>query len=234
MKEKKFVIYKTTNLITGKIYVGQDSNNNPNYLGSGTKIRESIKQFGKLNFVKEILENCATKEYLNEREVYWIKSLNATDPLIGYNRHRGKRGKDTLGTRLMNDGNKHYYIYSDDVSNKLLLGYVFGPLNHVVEKCRLASSGKNNSCYGKTANSHPRWQVAHTEESKNKIKLKNIGKNVSLKTKQLQSIAKSGSNNPMYGISHKKVSCEYCNISIGINVYARFHGDKCKKRTKIN
>ena len=32
------VIYKITNLINGKIYVGQDMSNNPNYFGSGTMI----------------------------------------------------------------------------------------------------------------------------------------------------------------------------------------------------
>jgi len=29
------IIYKTTNLVNGKVYVGQDSKNNPDYLGSG-------------------------------------------------------------------------------------------------------------------------------------------------------------------------------------------------------
>ena len=35
------IIYKTINLITGKIYIGQDSKNNPNYLGSGKYIKRS-------------------------------------------------------------------------------------------------------------------------------------------------------------------------------------------------
>ena len=48
------IIYKTTNLITGKIYVGQDSKNNPNYLGSGTYFLLSVKKYGKQNFIKKI------------------------------------------------------------------------------------------------------------------------------------------------------------------------------------
>jgi hypothetical protein len=29
------IIYKTTNLVNGKYYVGKDEKNNPEYLGSG-------------------------------------------------------------------------------------------------------------------------------------------------------------------------------------------------------
>ena len=49
------VIYKTTNLINGKIYIGQDSKNNPKYLGSGVIFLKAIKKYGKENFVKETL-----------------------------------------------------------------------------------------------------------------------------------------------------------------------------------
>ena len=37
------IVYKTTNLINGKIYVGKDSNDNPNYLGSGQIIKSAIR-----------------------------------------------------------------------------------------------------------------------------------------------------------------------------------------------
>jgi hypothetical protein len=80
------IIYKTTNLITGKIYVGQDSKNNPNYLGSGKYIWNAIKKYGKENFKKEIICGCNSREELNEKEIYWIKELNSTNLEIGYNK----------------------------------------------------------------------------------------------------------------------------------------------------
>lgn len=36
------IIYKTTNIINGKIYIGQDSNNNPKYIGSGKILKKKL------------------------------------------------------------------------------------------------------------------------------------------------------------------------------------------------
>ena len=85
------IIYKTTNLTTGKIYVGQDSKNNPNYFGSGKYIYLAIKKHGKQNFIKEILCECSCKTELDEKEKYWIKTLNSKYP-NGYNLTVGGAG----------------------------------------------------------------------------------------------------------------------------------------------
>ena len=88
------IIYKTTNLITGKIYVGQDSKNNSKYLGSGKYLWNAIKKHGKENFKKEIICECFSKEELNEKEKFWIKILKCKTP-NGYNITDG--GEGTLG-----------------------------------------------------------------------------------------------------------------------------------------
>lgn len=89
------IVYKTTNLINGKIYIGQDLNNNPNYLGSGLMLNNAIKKYGKENFKKETIEVCNSKEELNEREKFWIKELNSQDRKIGYNIADGGTGGKT-------------------------------------------------------------------------------------------------------------------------------------------
>ncbi len=86
------VIYKTINLINNKIYVGKDIKNNPNYLGSGSLLKKDIKQYGKNNFKKEILENCKNQEELYKKERYWIEKLDSQNPDIGYNILRGGLG----------------------------------------------------------------------------------------------------------------------------------------------
>lgn len=47
------IVYKTTNLINGKIYIGVDSKNQATYLGSGLHISRAIKKYGKKNLLKK-------------------------------------------------------------------------------------------------------------------------------------------------------------------------------------
>lgn len=65
-----FYIYKTTNLINQKFYVGKHCTTKieNDYLGSGLILRRSIRKYGKENFKKEILEFCNDKEHLAQRE----------------------------------------------------------------------------------------------------------------------------------------------------------------------
>jgi len=50
------VIYKTTNTVTGNLYIGKDKHNNPKYLGSGKLLNQSINKHGREVFIKEVLE----------------------------------------------------------------------------------------------------------------------------------------------------------------------------------
>mgnify|MGYP001145122316 CR=1 FL=1 len=91
-------IYKTTNLINGKIYIGQKFTltNYNTYLGSGELLKKAIKKYGKENFKREIIEdNITNKETLNEREIWWINYYDSTNLEIGYNLAKGGRG--TMG-----------------------------------------------------------------------------------------------------------------------------------------
>jgi hypothetical protein len=75
------VVYLTTHIPTGKKYIGKDLNNSKTYFGSGTEIKKIIKQEGKSNFKKEILEYCSTKEELSQKEEYWLNFFKAeTNP----------------------------------------------------------------------------------------------------------------------------------------------------------
>jgi group I intron endonuclease len=87
------IIYKTVNVLNGKFYIGQDSKNNPEYLGSGTLLKRAIEKHGRNNFIKETLEVCSTQEELNEREKYWIKETKAQE--LGYNIAEGGQGGNT-------------------------------------------------------------------------------------------------------------------------------------------
>lgn len=63
-------IYKTTNLLNNKYYLGMHSTNdlNDNYIGSGTHLWHAIRKYGKKNFKIEILEFLSSREELVKRE----------------------------------------------------------------------------------------------------------------------------------------------------------------------
>jgi len=86
-------IYKTTNLVNGKIYIGQTIGDRPNYIGSGRLFLKAVKKYGKENFKREILEYCDNVEQMNEREIIWIAKYDSTNPSIGYNLCGGGGGR---------------------------------------------------------------------------------------------------------------------------------------------
>lgn len=66
-----YIIYKTTNIINNKIYIGihKTENKNDTYLGSGLFLKKAIKKYGKENFTREILF-----EFTNDEEqLAWDK-----------------------------------------------------------------------------------------------------------------------------------------------------------------
>lgn len=84
------IIYKTTCLINGKIYIGQTIRlNNKNYLGSGTSLTLAIKTYGKENFIRETLMECYNQIELDEWEDLLIWEYNSRDRNIGYNIAKG-------------------------------------------------------------------------------------------------------------------------------------------------
>lgn len=82
-------IYKITNKLNNKIYIGQSNNIQRRFSEHQTKgsisripVDVAIQKYGKENFSFEVIEECPLNE-LNEKESYWINYYNSiTD---GYN-----------------------------------------------------------------------------------------------------------------------------------------------------
>lgn len=83
-KAKKYhFIYKTTNLLNGKYYIGMHSTDNLNdgYMGSGRRLRYSINKHGKKNHKVEILEFVLNRKELIKRE----KEIVSSDEILKMN-----------------------------------------------------------------------------------------------------------------------------------------------------
>jgi hypothetical protein len=89
-------IYKITNLINNKIYIGKDTTSDPNYFGSGLIINRAFEKYGIENFIKEVIDETDDYIELSNKEIYWIDQYNSTDRKVGYNISKGGDGGDTL------------------------------------------------------------------------------------------------------------------------------------------
>ena len=105
MKHYKYhYFYRIENLIDGKFYYGIHSTDDleDGYMGSGHRLKEAMKLFGKENFKKEIVKTFETREKASEYE-----ALMVTENLVHDNKcYNIKCGGDygtTSGTILVKD-----------------------------------------------------------------------------------------------------------------------------------
>ena len=173
MNNIKPYIYKITNLINGKIYIGQHiqyTKSIDSYMGSGTLLKKAQKKYGISNFKKEIIEEC-TLENINEREIYWISEFNCITP-NGYNLAKGgKNGLTTKDTTVYTNGKNIRYIKP---GQKIPNGYIKGVPNFFFnQKWRKAVS---DGIKGKNTGKIP-WNkgldITNTKVKENAFKAKN-------------------------------------------------------------
>ena len=202
------IIYKTTNTINGKIYVGKDSNNEPKYLGSGKLLKKAITKYGKCNFTKEILQYCNSVQELNEAEQHWIEVLYARNLDIGYNIALGGDGQ-RYGTTVTKE-TKSKMSFSNTLEgyiarlgedeglkrynkrNELHSATASKRFENPEERNKYSRPGELNGMYGKK----------HSTETIEKMRNKQIGKKSSPETKQKLSDMRKGEKNSNYGNGH--------------------------------
>ena len=127
-KEIYGIIYKITNLIKGKVYIGQTKRNfDERYYGKGTGAEKvynyhmcrknneghsynvhlcnSMEKYGFENFkVEEEIDIAYSKKELDELEIKYIKEYNSSNPKFGYNKTEGgESGKITTFDNYMTD-----------------------------------------------------------------------------------------------------------------------------------
>jgi group I intron endonuclease len=120
----KLVVYKVTNQINGKIYIGQTQDfvvRKRSYKFRAKKpqnlIERALQKYGIENFLFEIIDIAQTFSELDDKEIYWIKFYKSQDKTVGYNIAQG--GKVNRGFKKTPEQNLHN-------SRKLKEGYKSG------------------------------------------------------------------------------------------------------------
>jgi len=129
VSKKTIGIYSITNIINGKIYIGQSieiekrwrrhKNELKNNKHDNIYLQRSVNKYGFDNFQFEIIEECK-KELLNEREIYWISNYNSNSFIKGYNSESGGSLGKTLSDATKKKIGNRYYPKGEDNANSSL------------------------------------------------------------------------------------------------------------------
>lgn len=206
------IIYKTTNLINGKIYIGRDSSDCKTYYGGGKYIRLALKKYGKENFIKCTIDIAEDIRDLILKETFWIKFYDATNKMVGYNiltdGHNG--GWQIVNERYKVTGR----TFSAERNKKLSISKTGVKRKPFSEECK-----RNMSL------AHPK---SITEKHKQNIGLAQKGKTLTEEHRQkiratMAAGRMKGKNHPLFGKKCPSISTakkEY---------WAKWREDKLKK-----
>jgi group I intron endonuclease len=147
-----FCVYKITNLVNGKIYIGKTSDADERWekhlkIARNKEdkayqyLHKSINKYGEDNFKVEVLDNGLTEKIAFEREEFWIRTFDSQNDNIGMNLTAGGEGATGL---------KWTEVSRDKIrgENNHNFGKEITP--EVKAKLSAALSGENNPFYGKT------------------------------------------------------------------------------------
>jgi hypothetical protein len=191
-EEKKYnFVYLTTNLLTGRRYVGDHSTNNmkccktKNYIGSGKLFLQKVKQYGRDKFKREDLEFFSTKQEAYDAQSKYIVLYETHVSQNGYN-------KDWKGGWSPNN------FYSEELKIKRsnsMKGKNKGKQmsNEQKEKLRLFNTGKvvSEETKKKMSVSHVGKLSGYIHNANARLNMSNSHKGKTMSAEQKEKIRKS-------------------------------------------
>lgn len=211
-----YIVYKTTNLVNGKIYIGAHRTKNIGdaYIGSGILFLKALKKYGYENFKKEILY-----VYQSEDEMFAKEAELVTEEFVSldtnYNIELGGRGlvgrsksirkRISASVSVCKQGKKLSESHKKSISASHT-----GKVLSEAHKLKISES-----CKGRTLSSQ------HIERLKD-TRLKGVPRSDSEK----ESMRAAFINTP------DKV-CPHCGKSCKPAPYKRWHGDNCRMKELV-
>lgn len=216
-------IYKTTNLLNDKIYIGKKKGEfTEKYKGSGKYLKNAINKYGIENFIVEIIEYCETLEEQNEKEKYWITYYRNQNVEM-YNISDGGDGGNTFAELADIDRQKRiqklkensYFANLTSEQQKQIhqKGWITRRQNGkdkytIEQKQRMSNSHKGIHMKAETKQKLSKVNKGKhlTDEHKQKIGKSNKGRIRSIQTRLNMSIGRKGKclgkDNHFYGKHH--------------------------------
>lgn len=164
------IIYKVTNLINGKIYIGQtvrtlEERINQHFYDAdkvdGFIFYKAIRKYGRESFNWCIIDSGQSREELNDKEIFWIKFYNS------YIKFQNSNGYNmTIGGESLSGEDNPFYGKSHSLETKEKMSEKAKGRKHTeLTKKKIGKilsqnySGENNHMYGKK----------HKEETRKKM-----------------------------------------------------------------
>lgn len=157
-KRKIHYIYKTTNLLDGKYYIGkhtQTSGKIDNYLGSGTLFYRILNKYGPDIFKKRIISYHSSSKDALAMEASIVTELVVNDPQC-YNLKLGGEGGGVKGVTRTEETKRKI--------SKAKKGYKY-PAHKLMSFSR---PGPKNGNYGKERSEETRRKISESNKGKNK------------------------------------------------------------------
>jgi hypothetical protein len=192
----KYTIYKITNSINGKIYIGKHQTHdlNDNYMGSGKLLCRAQTKYGLENFTKEILHVFDTEEEMNAKE----KELVTKEFCLREDTYNLCVGGDGGFGYINSNGLRNGFESRVDDSKTRMSILKSGDLGRETQKRLWSERGiwynQNSSSISKSLKTYIEingswWQgKSHTEETKKKISKANSVSQLGPKNSQFGSM----------------------------------------------
>lgn len=190
---KIFYLYKITNIITTKVYIGQTTNPKNRwaahkYASNYSKNKDqynyhlykSMRKYGIENFIFEIINQVETLEKINFLEKNNIKEFNSANRNFGYNISKGGNGLNTMSDETKKKLSQIHTGKKLSVKTKKKLSEInIGKKasEQTIKKMSQSMIGKNkginNGMYGKRG-ARGKITIEQAKEIRQEYKLGNI------------------------------------------------------------
>lgn len=205
--ENNFQIYKITNLVNGKCYIGQTIRNikvrwgRHKYdarKGSSSYLHKAIRKYGEESFMIEIITNAFKREFLNALEVISIAQHDTFIPL-GYNLTTGG-GANTIFScetkkklSLIHKGNTYClgYRHTTEAKKNMSTAQKGSKRSEEAKKNMSTAQKGNKNNLGKKLSPVTRNKISMANKGNTNGK-GNLGRKFSNETKRKMSVAHQG------------------------------------------